>query len=127
MFPTGFGRLNLGTALQRRTSDVFRPQNCPRTSPLSHPVSKSSPCRRKAMHRYQNESGDLGQSIASEATRDRGQYSRIDAFSSSISVIAAIVRNADTKNRLEIEVPEKWSVSGRGGTKTTRSGGKSIG
>jgi hypothetical protein len=42
--------------------------------------------------------------------------SRIDAFSSSISVIPAIVRNADTKNRLEIEVPEKCSVSGRGGT-----------
>ena len=75
------------------------------------------------MHRYQTESGDLGQSIASEATRDRGRYSRIDAFSSSISVIAAIIRNADTKNRLEIEVPEKCSVSGREGTKTTRSGG----
>jgi hypothetical protein len=74
------------------------------------------------MHRYQNESGDLGQSIASEATRDRGQYSHIDAFSSSISIIAAIVRDGDTKNRLEIEVPEKCSVSGRGGTKTTCSG-----
>lgn len=78
------------------------------------------------MHRYQNESGDLGQSIASVATHNRGQYSRIDAFSSSISVIAATVRNASTKNRLEIEVPEKCFVSGRGGTKATRSGGVSA-
>ena len=56
------------------------------------------------------------------ATEDNNSH--IDAFSSSISVIAAIVRNADTKTRLEIEVPEKCSVSGRGGTKTTRSGGE---
>jgi hypothetical protein len=60
----------------------------------------------------------------SQLHRDRGQYSHIDAFSSSISVIAAIVQNADTKNGSEIEVPEKCSVSGRGGTKATRSRGE---